>query len=279
MSNLLKAIQSIILNPITKLPTKKSGSNKINAVGDALEMYVQDVFAETHGMSDKARTEKLSDVFSYRGNSNNPPDAILKNGDAIEVKKVQSPNAVLALNSSYPKAKLFADSNMISKACRECEDWTEKDLLYVIGYTSDSKLKYLWFIYGDCFAADKDVYERIKNTISDGIDEIKGVEFTKTNELGKVKKVDPLGITDLRIRGMWHIENPHTIFEYLYKPNNSEFQLFCLMQKEKFEKFPTEDKDFFKNFNGENFSLREVKIKNPNNPVNLIDCTFITFRK
>ncbi|MBL0721141.1 MAG: NgoPII family restriction endonuclease [Sulfurovum sp.] len=42
---------------------------------------------------------------------------------------------------------------------------------------------------------------QIKDTISNGITSIPNVEFTATNELGKVKKIDPLGMTDLRIRG------------------------------------------------------------------------------
>ena len=41
--------------------------------------------------------------------------------------------AQIALNSSYPTAKLYSDSPMITKACRESEEWTEKDLLYAIG--------------------------------------------------------------------------------------------------------------------------------------------------
>ncbi len=82
-------------------------------------------------------------------------------------------------------------------------------MLYAIGYVNQSHLKSLWLVYGDCFCADKSTYERIKNTISSGITTIPDVEFTDTKELGKVKKVDPLGITDLRIRGMWHIDNPN----------------------------------------------------------------------
>ena len=30
--------------------------------------------------------------------------------------------------------------------------------------------------------------------------------FAETKELGRVNQVDPLGITNLRIRGMWQIE-------------------------------------------------------------------------
>ena len=149
------------------------------------------------------RLTTFSQTYSYSGNKNNPPDLILKNSDAIEIKKLESHNTAIALNSSYPKSKLFSDSSMITTACRTCEpNWTVKDMLYVIGNVlkNTNSLKSLWFVYGDCFCADKEVYERIKDTISTGITTIPNVEFTETNELGKVKKVDPLGITDLRIR-------------------------------------------------------------------------------
>lgn len=50
------------------------------------------------------RNRLISETFCYLGNPNNPPDSMLKNGgDAIEVKKIEAPNAALALNSSYPK--------------------------------------------------------------------------------------------------------------------------------------------------------------------------------
>lgn len=279
MSNLLKAIKSIVETPIIQVKDYYTGRNRANSVGEALENYVKDIFANSFELSEVDRLKKFSEVFSYLGNQNNPPDIILKNGDAIETKKVQSPTSALALNSSYPKAKLFADSPMITKECKACETWTEKDIIYIIGHTNDTDIKYLWFVYGDCFAADAAIYEKIKKTISAGITEIPDVEFTETNELGKVKKVDPLGVTDLRIRGMWHIENPHKIFSYLNKVNaNAKFQVLCLMKTEKFNSFPADDKTALQNLKKENYSFEDAQIKNPNNPAQLLDCKLITFK-
>ncbi|MBL7815238.1 MAG: NgoPII family restriction endonuclease [Saprospiraceae bacterium] len=279
MSNLLKAIKSIVENPIVRVKDYYVGRNRANSVGEALENYVKDVFADSFDLPEMERLAQFSRVFSYLGNQNNPPDIILRGGDAIEIKKVQNPTSALALNSSYPKAKLFSDSPMLTKACKSCEDWYEKDIIYIVGHTTDADIKYLWFIYGDCFCADIEVYERIKKTISSGIREIPDVEFTETNELGKVKKVDPLGITDLRIRGMWHIDNPHRVFSYLTKSNaDTQFQLLCLMKTEKFQTFALEDKTALLDIEKENYSLKEVKIKNPNNPAQLMDCILITFK-
>lgn len=279
MSNLLQVIKLIVENPIIKVKEYYTGRNRANSMGDALESYVQDAFADSFELSEADRMRKINEVFSYLGNQNNPPDIMLRNGDAIEIKKIQSPTSALALNSSYPKAKIYANSPMLNRECTACEGWIEKDIIYVVGHTNDTDIKYLWFVYGNCFAADKNIYEKIKKTISSGITEIPNVESTETNELGKVKKVDPLGVTDLRIRGMWYIENPHKIFSYLNKVDaNAKFQLFCLMKTEKFNSFPTADKTALQNLTKANYSFEDTQIKNPNNPAQLLDCKLITFK-
>jgi hypothetical protein len=134
-------------------------------------------------------------------------------------------------------------------------------------------------VYGDCFVAKKEVYERIKNTISNGVNEISGVEFTPTNELGKVKKVDPLGITDLRIRGMWHIENPVRVFEYLNcHDSEAVFEMVVIMRIEKFDSFKEDKKDLLIKLEADRLiRTSTVNIKNPDNPAKLIKAKLITF--
>ena len=278
MSNIIKAFLNIVENPITDLVDYYQGRNRVNNSGKALENYIQDAFAGTlKEIDEKQRLERLQNIFSYQGNQNNPPDLILKNSDAIEVKKLQSKNSAIALNSSYPKAKLYSNSPMITNACRNCEDWEEKDIIYTIGYTDDSSLKSLWLIYGDCFCADKEIYERIRERISEGVNSIPNVEFTQTKELGKVKRVDPLGITDLRIRGMWHIANPNKIFSYIYQFDEEvTFQLVALIKVDKYNSLPKKDRDSLESLNS--VDILDVKIKDPNNPILLIDAKLLTFK-
>ena len=283
MSNILRAFINTINSYQSNVSTLTSGNNRANNMGAGLEEFIKDIFAGTINETDEQnRLTIFSQTYSYSGNKNNPPDLILSNSDAIEIKKLESPNTAIALNSSYPKAKLFSDSTMITTACRNCEEnWTVKDMLYVIGNVpkNTTNLKSLWFVYGDCFCADKEVYERIKDTISTGIKAIPNVEFTETNELGKVKKVDPLGITDLRIRGMWHIENPTKIFNYIYSYDETKsFQLICLMKKEKYESIPLVDRQIIENLNNPNVSVSDVRIKNPNNPIQLMDGKLLVFK-
>jgi hypothetical protein len=279
MSNILVAIKNIVENPVLNVRSLKTGRNRMNSVGEALESYVKDIFADSFQLEGVQWNKRISEVFSYTGNQNNPPDMILRNGDAIETKKIQTPNNDLALNSSYPKSKLFADSKMVNDTCRKSEDWTEKDLIYVVGHTGDEDVKYLWFVYGDCFVADKEIYERITNTISEGISNIPDVEFSITNELGRVTRVDPLGITALRIRGMWQITNPNRVFAYLNcYDKTAKFQVICLMKTKKFNSFSKKDRNELLSLKKENYAIEDVEIKNPNNPAQLLNAKLITFK-
>ena len=125
--NIINAILYLIENPVIELVAEYKNRNRTNQAGDALEEYIKDLFAGSLNCSEQERIQHHNKVFSYLGNNSNPPDMMLKNGDAIEVKKIESATSALALNSSYPKAKLFANSNMISTACKNAEpNWTKK---------------------------------------------------------------------------------------------------------------------------------------------------------
>src|SRR3989338_6231169 len=280
-TNILVAITNLVKDPITNLILHYRSSNRVNNMGDALEYYIKDLFCNSLPESNlEKKNEIYSKYFSYIGNQNNPPDIMIKQGDAIEVKKIESLRSGIALNSSYPKDKLFSDSPMITSACRLAEDWQEKDLIYVIGVSTDGKLKALWFVYGNCYAANKETYERVRDKISKGINELQDVEFSETNELGRVNKVDPLGITYLRIRGMWGIENPIKVFNYAAPVNrNVELSVNALMLKEKYLSFPEKDRKNLEKLVGDKFTIKDIKIKSPNNPAKLLDAKLLTFIK
>src|SRR3989339_1951473 len=280
-TNLLIAIANLVKNPITNLVSHYRSSNRINNMGDALEFYIKDLFCNSLEVNDlEKKNEIYSKYFSYIGNQNNPPDIIIKQGDAIEVKKIESLRSGIALNSSYPKDKLYSDSPMITTACRNCEDWREKDLVYVIGVSNDNKLKALWLVYGNCYSASKEVYERVRDKISKGVNELQDVEFSETNELGRVNRVDPLGITYLRIRGMWGIENPIKGFDYaITTDQNSNFFVNAILLKEKYLSFPEEDRRSLEGLISDNFSISDIRIKSPNNPARLLDAKLLSFRK
>lgn len=283
MSNIINAIYNLVTDFENNFNRENHGLNRANQMGEALEEWVKDLFANTlHTQNEQQRLARLSETFSYLGNQNNPPDMILKNGDAIEVKKVIGKDATLALNSSYPKDKLLASSPLLTQECRNCEpNWREKDIIYVVGVVPKNQpLQSLCMVYDVDYAANHMIYERIRHTIVTGIQQIPDVEFTETNELAKVKKIDPLGITDLRVRGMWSIANPFKVFNYLYQRDfERPFNLMCLINLEKYQSFNnTED---IEQLVGQvpDFSIADVMIKNPNNPAQLKPAKLITFKR
>lgn len=279
MSNIISAIINLAKNPKIELFRNGSSHNRANNMGEALEEYIKDLFANTVDVNDESiRNMEFSKTFSYLGNQNNPPDSMLRGGDAIEVKKIENRTSALALNSSYPKAKLFADSSMLKKECRECEIWNVKDMIYAVGIVNGNNLESLAFVYGEDYCANKETYESIKTTIKTGVETIQNVEFTETKELGHVKRVDPLGITYLRIRGMWGIENPFTVFSYVYKRNyENKFNFMCIINEKKFNTFKNTSELFKLEKKNKNLSIKDIQIKNPNNPAQLRKAKLITF--
>lgn len=279
--NIIHAVFNIVTGFCNELTRSPHGLNRANQMGGALEEWIKDIFANTtHIDNEQERLIRLSQVFSYLGNQNNPPDIILRNGDAIEVKKVTSKDATLALNSSYPKNKLFAHSPLITQACRQCEEnWTQKDILYVVGVVSKNQtLHSLFMVYGEDYCANPDTYERIRQAISTGIQTMSNIEFTPTNELAKVKKVDPLGITDLRVRGMWSITSPFKVFDYIYQRDlTKSFNFACIINQEKYQTF--NNTNLIENLIGhiDRFDIQDVYIKNPNNPSQLKSAKLISF--
>lgn len=198
---------------------------------------------------------------------------MLENGDAIEVKKIESFNAALALNSSYPKHKLYSDSSMISSSCKKVEIWKEKDMIYAIGVVEKNKnvLKSLCFVYGTNYCASDAVYNRIKTMIKNGVEIIPGIQFTESKELGHINKVDPLDITYMRVRGMWGIENPFKVFNYVYQRDNSkEFNFMSIIDLDKWNSFDNVDTLIELESKVENLKIIDIEIKNPDNPAKLV---------
>ncbi len=276
MTNILKAIYNISqLRSFTIVDNYKN-SIRIQQAGDSLEYFIKDAFCDSFTANTlQEKGAAYSNKFSYIGNANNPPDIIIKNGDAIEVKKIEGFNSSIALNSSYPKNKLYSDSTLITKACRECENWTEKDIIYAIGTVKEKNLQSLWFVYGDIYAAEKEIYEKIGNAISNSLKSADGVEFSQTNELGRVNKVDPLGITYLRIRGMWGIEHPTKVFNNVIEPEKNI--LNAIISEDKYNSFPKQD--IAKLENEPRISINKINVKNPNNTAKNISAFHISIRK
>lgn len=256
-------------------------SNRANSMGDALEEYIQECYSGTIGEQNReTKLRKIEETFSYTGNSNNPPDAMLWAGEALEVKKIESRTGQLQLNSSSPKSKLYSDDSRLNSKAKAAESWTEKDFVYIVGFVGkkNNALKELCFIDATLYCADKEIYDRPFKKIKEGILEIPNVEFNSdTKELGRVNKVDPLGIASLRIRGMWLLDNPFKVFSDIYTPKTASFNLFSLISTEKFNQSDNRDELTQLANVIDNLSIEDAIVRDPNNPARRKYCKKITF--
>lgn len=281
-TNILKALINFAANPVVDIVENyKTSNNRINSAGEALEFFVKDLFSNSLQITDfTEKYKKYSNVFSYTGGKNTPPDIMIEGGDAIEVKKLGGLSTELQLNSSFPKDKLYVDNHMLTAECVSCENWEEKDFIYTVGIAKKKKLKALWFVYGDCFAANKSIYEKLHNSIANGLNNISDIEFSDTKELARVNGVDPLGITYLRIRSMWAIRNPMGLFSELesVKNNDGLLSFVAIMKKDKYLSFPSSDREKLESLTGD-FIITDEQIPSPNNPAELLDIKLIRYIK
>jgi hypothetical protein len=281
LSNVLLAIKSFVTNESTRYMAGDIGNlnNRVSAAGKNLELFVRDLFSGVeHSSSDDTRTATARNLFSYLGNANNPPDLMLRGGPAIEVKKFKGSGREIQLNSSRPKNYLYSNDPKITAACREAEIWDKKDMVYAIGELNGSRLARLWLIYGDCYFADASTYTRVEKAVSqtmEGLD----FELASTNELARVNKVDPRGISNLRVRGMWLTQRPEIAFDYLnIRPVSAESEIVVLLTTEKFSEMPEADIKTIVDLQEQGVSVSDVEIENPNNPARLLDAKLITYR-
>lgn len=254
--------------------------NRINAVGDQLEYYVKDAIANSFTVPRTQKEQVYQNIFSYLGNQNNPPDVIISQGDALEIKKLGSPNSILALNSSYPKDRLYRSDSRLTVDCKMSDGgkWLEKDIFYIVGYVHAGVLKHLFFVQGACYAADKNIYEKLHMRLKERVSSVikaDGLEGADTVELGRIRRVDPLGITEFRLRGMWEIDNPLNVFggTYFFDRKKS-FSLCALMQTDKYASYPDAERTALEN--SENATVLDVSVKNPNNPARGMPVKLIT---
>ncbi|QQV02848.1 MULTISPECIES: NgoPII family restriction endonuclease [Chryseobacterium] len=279
MTNILEAIINISKLEDLNIEEVILGNNRAVNMGEGLESFVKNAFSNAFGIEDKNEKNRIySKYFSYEGSKRTPPDLMLKNGDALEVKKTETLSTELQLNSSHPKAKLFSNSTLINAYCRNCEEWETGYFIYVIGHLPKSNyLSSLWFIHGEIYAADESVYIDLKNSVSELLEKSDDISFSPTNEIGRINAVDPLKITNLRVRGMWLLQPPYKAFDYVHEYDKTvKFQTITILSSEKYLTYPIESRTKIES--DKNITIKDVKVNNPNNPVDLIDAKLITFK-
>ena len=248
------------------LPNTSTQGNRINDVGAKYEEFVLQGYKSMNANSSP---------FSYIDHSNNPPDFMVMNGEALEVKKFKAGKAVsrIALNSSFPKDILHSSSPLLTAECKNCEKWTQKPHVYQLAKCSATSIEDMFICYGTCLAANQDKYIRLFKSVKDGVGKIHG--NSPGNELGKFKKIDPLNRTSLRVRGMWEIETPWKAFGHLLSPRpknyTKSFRLLTL--KSDFEIL------YNSNTLPNGVFRKDVLIDDPNNGAKMLDAVLLEFFK
>ncbi|WP_324171613.1 NgoPII family restriction endonuclease [Sulfurimonas sp.] len=270
MSNILKAFINIVNNYQVNVANITHGNNRANNMGEGLEAYIKKAFANNFQETNIRRQKSnLRQTFSYIGATNSPPDIILTNSDAIEIKKTETVGT-LQFNSSQPKPKLYSTNPRISDRCKNSDNgnWTEKDIIYTMGHIpKDTKqLKSLWFVYGTCYAANENIYQAIETRIKQSLDQIDDLSIN----------IDSLDITYLRIRGMWVIKHPSKVFDDLYEQTNEVFNLIAIIPIDKYNSFPIEDRTAIESI--ETIVTTDEIISDPNNAADTMNIKLLVFR-
>lgn len=262
-------------------------SGNVSTNGKRLEFFTRDLLCGSLDITDKSdKIDAHKKELSWLGSANNPPDLIIRDGPAIEVKKTRSKAGNLQMNSSPPHQTLHNDSDLINKGCKECESelggWSEKEMVYSVGRISSGKLDYLWLVYGDCWCGENELYEElftsIKDSIKNNVDQFPYGELKETNELGRINDVDPVSRASLRIRPMWQIEHPASDYsEYVdsYKQVISDNQpLFFVVKKKEYDTLPTEYHTKLES--KDNITIQELTAPDPSSKDQTIRCIMVS---
>ena len=82
----------------------------------------------------------------------------------------------------------------------------------------------------------------------------------------------------MRVRGMWGIENPWRVFDYVYNRDmKKRFNFMCIINNTKWATFDNKNELIKLSEYNRNISISDVRIKNPDNPAQLVDAKLIAF--
>ena len=255
-TNLLQAIANIKRNGNTDLSkvlvipkTSPSTVNRANSVGEALEFFMKDAFSNAYNeTSAQGKKDAYSEAFSYTGNQNNPPDLMLKGGDALIIQNPRKPFNFL------PKPKLLSNDERLSTVCVNCEKhkWQEKDIYYVVSKVKKRKLNHLVFVQGSCYFADSHIQEQRKRS---------------------VKIRDEQGLFRYEVVPK-RMKTPLQYFKrYIKTGNRKKLWISVIMSLEKFKSYPFSDRN---RLNKLGVQSKTILLPLPNNPSEMLQAKLIT---
>lgn len=275
-TNVLIALKNVLERNSSVLTPIYRSNGTPNIAGDSLEYFVKDMFCSraSQYQYENEKNRIYDEYLSWKGNSTNFPDFIVKGGVGVEPKKLNDKSySTLALNSSYPKDYIYPDSQNLPKNIDE-EGWSKKNVVYVAGNIDkdSNKLLTLWFAYGNTMIADRQVY---LNLIDEVREAVRGTNATLSNskELARALGTDPLKNTNLRIRGMYELKHPQLVFkEYIKRrdiPDNAT-KIYLIILKEDYENI-SNSPDLNPFYESGQLEVNQVLISDPNKPESNLD--------
>ena len=239
-----------------------------NQLGDEFEQLIR---KSLRSNLDENNDEFDDVYFSYIGNDAQPPDLIIRDGDALEIK-IKEGFGQLQTNSSWPRDRLLQSDPKLNESCRKCEkNWLEKELFYVIGNRkkADPILKNIIFVHARCMFDCTEKYIDLYKSIQDAVNSL-NFPFTASDEIARLNEIDILGRAGLRVRGMFIMDHPMKIFEEIF---NKEIRITALMTKKHFQTLVNEEnKDIFYN---SPIKVRGVQIPSPSDTLEEIECVLL----
>lgn len=220
--------------------------------GEGLELWVKHFLAGTINRSDDdATTNTWNKIFSFHGGVSNPPDVMIRNSLAAEVKKIESPRSSLQLNSSWPIRTLYSDDQHITQDCKDAEDWNEKPFVFIVGRVNPStkSVQSLSIVDGRCLSDFEAVYIDL---IVKAQEQMLVLGSSQTKEIGKFNSVDALSRTSLRVRPMFSLVNPSVAFSDIFQEETgNKFVLNVLVPETTYDSFSNAERVRIESFNSE----------------------------
>lgn len=290
MSDVLLGLAHLIRYANFQLPSTRgiSGSSSV-PTGKPFEVYCKDWLSLTPPGNNAVRIQNYTQFFSYFGSANNPPDVMYKggnSGDAFEFKKSESPSAALSLNSSFPKNELTSTSPGLLASCINCESWSKRTFYYVVGNIASKtdRVMSLWVVDGKLMADTHQRYSTIFNGMKQSVTNFinqNSLRFIPSVEFGRVRKIDNLDKSVLRVRPMWELESPQKTFENLPGVNKDRTKsvLHALILDSRWSLYPLASRQAILNLSGTTgFSLTNFQgVPDPSNANNTLSGMLIRY--
>jgi hypothetical protein len=290
MSDVLLGLAHLIRHSNFQLPSIHGiGGANSTPSGKPFEVYCKDWLSLLPPNSVIQRQTFYNNAFSFQGADNNPPDVMYKGGnlgDAFEFKKTESPNSAIPLNSSFPKNMLYKTSPGLLVSCINCESWTQRSFYYIVGRIKpgDQRISYLWVVDGKFMATDHVIYENVFNNLKtavSGVVQNNNLVNVTSKELGRIKQIDPLDRSTLRVRSMWELETPQKSFANLpgVLLDDTKSVLHALILESKWNQYPAHSRSAITSLVGTpGFSLQNItNAPDPSNKNNFLTGKLIRF--